>query len=389
MFKKGMWLYAARGLAMGAGLLSQLMLARVGGAEGYGVFSAMMGLILLANGFADFGVPLNGPRFFLAKELQWIAEAQSMRRTFSLLSGFLYLLACWFLYREYAHLLVFGLPLVLFHFMQIDWLLRAQQKHMLSAWRQMLQTALGLLAVASVFFFSLPWWFALVGISLAGPITYFIFWPTGEQWRKPASRWLPKATIMRDQSKVFIGQLAHQATYALPTLLFLPLAGAAANGQLGSHYLLFTSLGGFSLITLDLFMARQNNQMKNYARSMWLVSLPAFLGILLGEWYYPLLFSGRGLSWNQDLLIPLLAVVGVHTARLIYLNSLLFTGAWNTYRNLSLQALGIHLAAWVLMAIFARSSITGPMALYLLVASEGVLLIRLFFHHKRKMRTHV
>lgn len=382
MFKQGLWLYAARVLAMVAGLLSQVLMARLGGAEGYGVFSTMMGMVLLANGLADFGVPLNGPKRLIAGETQWVANAQSLRRSLSIASAAIYAVACFVFYKAYAFWLILGLPLVLFQFLQIDWIFRATQLHAQAAMRQMMQSILVVASLALLAYGEVSWWWSLLAVATVAPITYLIYWHKGGEWRYASPLWLPHKALFREQSQVFTGQLAHQATYALPTLALLPFGGAAANGILASHYLLFTSLGGFSLITIDLFMARKGHIAAEYARWMWLVSLPAFLGIALGGLYYPLLFSGRGLAWQSQLIWPLLAVVAVHTARLIQLNGFLFRGDTASYRNLGLIALVLHLCAWVVMVTFFKVNLNATTALWLLVMSEAAMLIWLNFGKK-------
>jgi len=377
MFKQGLWLYAARALAMLAGLISQVLLARLGGAEGYGVFSTMMGLVLLANGFSDFGVPLNGPKRLLAGDTNWIQNAQQLRRSLSLLSAIAYVVISFVFYRPYASWLSFGLPLVVLQFMQIDWILRAMQRHEQAALRQMMQSLLAVLVLALLVFVAASWQWALLAVALTGPLTYLIFWQKGGAWRLAAPGWLLHKPLLKEQSQVFTGQLAHQATYALPTLILLPVAGATANGLLASHYLLFTSLGGFSLITIDLFMARKKQDTSGYARWMWLASMPAFMGIALGGWYYNGLFAGRGLAWQPALLWPLLAVVAVHTMRLIQLNGFLLMGDLKRYRNYGLLALFFHIVAWGIMLLFFKEQVSAAAALWLLVGSEVLLLMRL------------
>lgn len=360
-----------------AGLFSQVLLARLAGAEGYGVFSTMMGMVLLANGFSDFGVPLNGPKRLLAGDSDWVQNAQQLRRSLSVLSSIAYVVLSFLFYRPYASWLLLGLPLVAFQFMQIDWILRAMQRHEQAALRQMMQSLLTVIALALLVFLAASWQWALLSVAIAGPFTYLIFWQKGNSWRFAAAGWLLHKPLLKEQSQVFTGQLAHQATYALPTLMLLPVAGATANGLLASHYLLFTSLGGFSLITIDLFMARKKQDTSGYARWMWLASVPAFMGIALGGWYYNWLFAGRGLEWQPALLLPLLAVVAVHTMRLIQLNGFLLVGALKRYRNYGLLALFFHIVAWCVVLLFFKEQANAATALWLLVISEVLLLLRL------------
>ena len=251
------------------------------------------------------------------------------------------------------------------------------QRHAQAASRQMMQSLLTVFSLALLVFVTASWQWALLAVAVAGPFTYLLFWRKGKAWRFAAAGWLIHKPLLKEQSQVFTGQLAHQATYALPTLMLLPVAGATANGLLASHYLLFTSLGGFSLITIDLFMARKKQDASGYASWMWLASVPAFMGIALGGWYYNWLFAARGLAWQPLLLWPLLAVVAVHTMRLIQLNGFLLVGDLRRYRNYGLLALFFHVVAWGVMLYFFKEHVHAATALWVLVISEVLLLIRL------------
>jgi O-antigen/teichoic acid export membrane protein len=54
MDKKSLWLYAAKGVMMVAGVGTHFLFARLGGVEGYALLSLFLSLVLIFNNLADY-----------------------------------------------------------------------------------------------------------------------------------------------------------------------------------------------------------------------------------------------------------------------------------------------------------------------------------------------
>lgn len=383
MPKQALLLYLARALAMGLGLLTQLLVARMGGQAGYGLFSTVLSLALVFNVFSDFGISLNGPRHLLAGDRNWLQQAQCIRQALSLLSALVLLIFLPFYYADQSLLLLGALPLVLFNGFQIDWVLRANNRHDLAAYRQMLHSILGLLALFLVYWLGGSFTLAIWSYAAGAMVSYLLFYRSQGEWHFSSLQAIFR--LLKAQWVVFSGYLAHQLTYALPALLLLPLAGEAATGHFSSHYLLFTSLGGFAVITMDIYMAKAGIHRKAYAGWMLLFSLPALLGLLLGSFFYPYLFPAADFVWDQTLALLLMLLVLAHAGRLIWINGLLFHRANKAYQKSSGFALGLHLLGWGLYLAFGME--VRPLnALLLLTVSECMAVIFAVF---QKTNSHV
>jgi O-antigen/teichoic acid export membrane protein len=383
MPKQALLLYLARALAMGLGLLTQLLVARMGSQAGYGLFSTVLSLALVFNVFSDFGISLNGPRHLLAGDRNWLQQAQSLRQLLALLSAIFLLVFLPFYYANQTLVLLGALPLVLFNGFQIDWVMRANNRHDLAAYRQMLHSILGLLALFLVYQFGGSFTLAIWCYAAGAVLSYLLFYRSQGEWQ--CIQWRNIFALLRTQWVVFSGYLAHQLTYALPALLLLPLAGEAVTGHFSSHYLLFTSLGGFAVITMDIFMAKAGIHRKAYAIWMFLFSLPALLGLLLGGYFYPYLFPAADFEWDQPLAFLLMGLVLAHAARLIWINGLLFQGANKAYQKSSALALLLQLLGWGAWLLF--DGVVNPFnALLLLTLSESIAAV---FAGRLNASTHV
>lgn len=351
MPKQALWLYAARGLAMASGLLSQLVFARIGGQDGYGVFSTLLSIVLVFNTVSDFGINLNGPRKILAGDNIWVQQAQFTRMLLGGIGALVMAVVLWVYYQPYFYELSWGIPLVFFNGLQIDWIFRGNNKHMISAFRQMTQSVL---ALSLLFLTYKMHWDIATGIGLyafSGLLSYALYYSFAENWKTIKGNVKSSFQLLKVQWVVFSGSLAHQLTYSIPTLVLLPLAGSAATGHFASHYLLFTSLAGFSVITMDIFMSRPGFPVRNYMKWMFVFSLPALLGLAVSGWYYPLLFAEKGFLWDANLSAALILLVLIHAGRLIWLNGLLMNSKQLLYQRFSMLGLSIHIILWLFWLI--------------------------------------
>ena len=74
-------LFIAKGIAMCCALGVQLLLAKLGGAEGFGSWSLFLNLILIFSTLSDWGVNLNGARWVLeANGETWAYTAYYWRK---------------------------------------------------------------------------------------------------------------------------------------------------------------------------------------------------------------------------------------------------------------------------------------------------------------------
>jgi O-antigen/teichoic acid export membrane protein len=349
MDKKSLWLYAAKGVMMVAGVGTHFFFARLGGVEGYALLSLFLSLVLIFNNLADFGISLNGPR--ILADQAWPAFgplAQWLRKRLAVLSSALYVGLIWWLYPNQAAALMWGLPMLLLFGFQADWKLRGSGKPQLAAYRQMAQSILQMGVLLVAYWFSSSAVTALGLYAAAAALTYvFSEWKWGQAPSPPAAL-KSVGGLLQLQLSVFTGFILQNLQYILAIPLLMWLTNAKEGGTYGSHFFLFTSLATLSVITMEVFMGKPQQERGRYGRWLVLFTALAMLGLLASKWYFPLLYGGKGFAWQSDLTTALVFLVWIHAARLYWVNRLLFIGRNQLFGRLNGLALVLQLACWAL-----------------------------------------
>jgi O-antigen/teichoic acid export membrane protein len=327
MDRRSFMLYVAKGVTMSTSFLIQLMIARMSGAEGFGVWSLFLNLSLIFTTIGDWGVTLNGPAMMLqANGQSWAASANYWRKRIAFFAGILMLLVIYSMYPKLAPVMVFGMSMVLGHGFLQDWHDRGLMRPDRASYRQMLQGLLQVSAVALVIYFKGSFEWVLGAYACMAALTYFIFYKKlaySSEEKFSHRNWLGK------QFPVLAGWALYYLTYNLPALLLGYLYQPAILGQYASHYFIYATVGTFSVITMDIFMAKTDDA----DRRFWL-SLSSVLGMLMiacSSFYYPFIFGKKGFIWDSLLNIEMVILCGVLGLRLYFFNGLLPQGAIKAY----------------------------------------------------------
>jgi O-antigen/teichoic acid export membrane protein len=340
-------LYVAKGITMSTSLLIQLMIARTNGAENFGIWSLFLNLSLIFGTMGDWGVGLNGPAMIQQNNgKSWAAAADYWRKRLSFFSGILLVISMMIFYPELAPQMILGSVIVFSQGFLQDWYDRGMQKPERAAYRQIAQGLLQVSAVALVILLGGSFRMALGAYACMAALTYLLFYRKMEGL--PKSKEDSKGWLLQ-QFPVLAGWALYYITYNLPALLIGFLFKPEKLGLYASHYFIYATVGTFSVITMDIFMAKPNDA----NRKFWL-SLSSFVGIfmiLISFLYYPILFGSKGFEWDLMLNIEMVVLCGILGLRLYYLNGLLLEaktrefGFWN----------GISFVLHVLLIIAAFS----------------------------------
>ena len=375
MDRKSLWLYASRGVMVGAGLGTHFLFARIGGVEGYGVLSLFLSLALIFNNLSDYGISLNGPRLLADQvwgDFAWMA--QWLRKRLSLVSALAYLLCVLFFYPKLWQVLLWGLPMILFFGFQADWWLRGQGRPDRAAFRQMAQSLLQLTALGLVWWLAASLATALAVYALAAATTFVL---ANWLWQKPTASIFSRAKLSRLmglQTAVFTGFILQNLHYILGVPLLVYLTSAAEGGLYASHFFLFTSLATLSVITMEVFMGKPKAERGAYGKWLVVFTALATLGLLASPWYFPLLYGTKGFSWQGELTVLTLVLLWLHAGRLFWVNSLLFAGENKLFGRLNAIALGMHIGLWSL-ALLVDMEINAARPLQFLIIAELVMLL--------------
>ena len=341
-------LYVAKGITMSTSLIIQLLIARTNGAANFGIMSLFLNISLIFSTLGDWGVGLNGPAMVLqANGQSWAALANYWRKRLSMLAGAGMALFLFLCYPALAPQMVWGLILVLGHGFLQDWYDRGLLQPDRSSYRQMLQGLLQVSAVAVIIFSGLGMHWVLVAYGGMAVFSYFIFYR-----RIDTSSFTDQEKIswLKQQFPVLAGWAFYYITYNIPALLLGYLFSPDTLGLYASHYFIYATVGTFSVITMDIFMAKPND----HSRKFW-ITLSSILGmlmILISQLYYPLLFGNKGFSWDPVLNMEMLVLCGILGLRLYHLNGLLMSGDTRAFGSWNALSLVLHLALIALVFIF-------------------------------------
>lgn len=378
MDKRSFLLYIAKAISLFGGLCVQILIARIAGLEGYGSWSLFMNLVFIFTVFSDWGTSLNGARMMqLENGSSWVFNAQYWRKKLSLIFTFVYFFVIFLLYNKQVSDLFWGFPMILFYGHLLDWYDRGRLHPHRAAIRQIIQSVLQLTVVVLVFFFKGS---LALGIGLYAATAGLTYYFSAKKIQlKISAKTIDGAVWFKRQMPVVIGWVAYHLTYNIPLLLLSFWSGPSIAGSFASHFILYTSLSTFSVITMDIFMAKTD--LKSYFRWQLLVTFFSAIGILASKWYYHLLFSGEEFKWNFSLTILMTILCVVHAIRLMIINKNLYDAALNLFYKWSVTGLFIHVFL-IGLYVITFSSYSSVEAGLLLLSAEILLLAIISFKRK-------
>ena len=363
------------------GLLIQLIVSNQAGVEGYGIWSLFMNLVLVFTTLADWGVSVNGARLMqLSTGAIWLAQAQYWRIRLSIIFTILFGITVFSFYQGASKFLVWGFPMILFSSFLLDWYERGRLRPERAAFRQIVQAILQLLAIVVLFKLELGLNWIIGSYAIIAVGTYFFMYSYLDRkefkYRSTAS-WLPS------QLPVISGFGAYHFTYNLPLFLLGYLGTTQELGIYASHYILYTSLATFGVITMDIFLAKKDK--KGYKSWLAFVTLLGVLVILASKWYYPYLFAQKGYLWDQRLALIMSGLCVVHVIRIYFFTDFLYDAQLWKYGYWNSLGLLLHICFFSVYTMFMQSY-NLISAGFLLLGAEGLLITILLI---RKMATRV
>lgn len=381
MDRRSFMLYVAKGVTMSTSFLIQLMIAQTNGAAQFGIWSLFLNLSLIFTTMGDWGVALNGPAMMLQSNGEsWAASANFWRKRLSLIAGLLMAFVMFWFYPTLAPQMAFGLIMVFSHGFLQDWYDRGRLRPDRASYRQMLQGFLQVTAVALVIYFKGSFGWVLGAYAAMAALTYIIFY---RKLENPSIEKFNHLNWLGNQFPVLAGWALYYLTYNLPALLLGYLYEPAILGRYASHYFIYATVGTFSVITMDIFMAKPNDA----GRRFWL-SLSSLLGMLMiacSSFYYPFLFGDKGFLWDAILNAEMLVLCGVLGLRLYCFNGLLLKGESRAYGVWNGISFGLH-ALLITIMIFIFDEYEPRWAASGIIVSE---LLALLLFSTKGIRKHV
>lgn len=351
------------------GLLIQLIVSNQAGVEGYGIWSLFMNLVLVFTTLADWGVAVNGARLMqLSTGKIWLAHAQFWRIRLSIFFALLFIITVFSFYQGASQILIWGFPMILFSGFLLDWYERGRHRPEKAATRQIAQSILQLLAIVVLFKLksSLSWIigsYALIAVS-----TYFAMYTFSEKTEfKSSSAW----SWLSSQLPIIAGFGAYHITYNLPLFLLGYVGTQQELGIYASHYILYTSLATFGVITMDIFLAKLDR--KGYLFWLILVTLAGVIMILASGWYYPYLFAQKGYKWDQTLALIMAGLCIFHVMRIYFFSEFLYAAQQQKYGYWNALGLLLHICFFGFYMLSAHSYDLIS-AGFLLLSAEGFLI---------------
>jgi len=158
---------------------------------------------------------------------------------------------------------------------------------------------------------------------------------------KAVLKYRSNVSWLSSQLPVISGFGTYHFTYNLPIFLLGYFGAKQELGIYASHYILYTSLATFGVITMDIYLAK--NDKKGYQTWLTLVTLLGVVGILASKWYYPYLFTQKGYVWDQRLTLIMAGLCIFHVIRIYFFTAFLYNAQLVKYGYWSGLGLLLHI----------------------------------------------
>ncbi len=254
--------FAARLISAVLAVISTFYLTRILGVQLFGTYSAMLSATFFFNLFTDWGFNLFGAQMLAgtvntSEREKFLIEAVSLKVILSVVFTCVYLvMAISFVENTFFFLL--GLPIILFSFLNPEWVCRGVMRPHYVGYRQLILSLLNVVAFILIYFAKLPGYLT-VALNTANTLVSFIiiifllkkgkFLPI-QPLKIRAANYL---TLLKRTSLYFYGFLLNNLNYTAGVIILEIFLHSRATGLYSSYYNIFSNLVTPVIITYSLF----------------------------------------------------------------------------------------------------------------------------------------
>lgn len=227
----------------------------------YGVYSSMLSLTYLFNIFTDWGFNSFGSQMIAqlnsySKRNLFITQAISFKILLSVIFSIVYLIFCFYTFERNSYLL-FGLPIILFSFLNFEWITRGFLLPELSSYRQLLFSFLNIAIFYFIYYFKLPKYLMFIfysfNVIFSHTYLYLIFAKKQRTTFLNKRLLRPKFEFVANTSLYFYGFLINNLNYLMGAVVLTFFSTPNNVGLYASFYNLFSTLVAPVVIAYSLF----------------------------------------------------------------------------------------------------------------------------------------
>jgi PST family polysaccharide transporter len=308
--------FASRLVSAVLAIVSTFYLTRILGVQLFGTYSAMLSATFFFNLFTDWGFNLYGAQMLAVQtdsleRGKFLMEAISLKALLSAVFSGLYLVMAIFFF-ENTFFFLLGLPIILFSFLNPEWVCRGVMLPHFVGYRQLIFSVLNVVAFILVYFAKLPrsLTFALYTANTLVSFIIIIFLLTKNKllYFRPLKFSATNSLILLKRTSLyFYGFLLNNLNYTAGIIILEVFLNSRAAGVYSSYYNIFSNLVTPVIITYSLFAPKMGilpdkTLLIKYYTIIGYIVLAGFFFFLNFRFFYDL-FYPRSFNFEPEITI--------------------------------------------------------------------------------------
>lgn len=374
-------------------IYTNMLLAKLLGLQYYGVFNSMLSVVFVIGlitdwGFSSYGAQLLAQKITKEEKILFINHSFSFRIILSVFFSLCYAIFCYLHFKQDIFYYLCGIPIILFNFLNPEWICRGIFRPDLASYRQFFFTLLNLASYFVIYKFLLPKYLSFLLYSANTLISYFIIirnlrnvihfnFIISTEWRE-LKLFFNKTSIF------FLGYLVNNVFYTLGIIFLALFVSNAETGIYSSYYTLFSTLTAPIVITYTLFSPKVN-ELSNiffwnkYFKVILNICLAGTVVLLFGEKLYSF-FYPKEFVYKQEYNFLTVGIFICFCFEALFILTLIINNRPKLYFRLNLLGLCINLTG--LSIIMYTNVLNAYNALFTLLSTQVIIIILAFILNK-------
>lgn len=258
--------FVVRIIASFLAVISNYILAKHLGIAVFGIYSGMLSVVFIINLITDWGFNSYGSQMLAQQQdssakSMFVTNALSFKFTLSISFSIFYVVFCLIRFGDNWYYLL-GTPLILFSFLNPEWICRGILKPQMASYRQLMFAALNILFFAAASFLHLPKLIIFVlysfnTISSFAIILFFIKKHLPFTLNAKKNIHISRKDMLKSTSMYFYGYLVNNVNYTAGIIVLTIFSIPESVGQYSSYYNIFSTVVSPIVIVYSLFAPKR------------------------------------------------------------------------------------------------------------------------------------
>jgi PST family polysaccharide transporter len=362
--------FASRLVSAVFAVISTFYLTRILGVQAFGTYSAMLSATFFFNLFTDWGFNLYGPQMLAghANSLErgkFLLGAISLKAILSAVFSGLYIVMAIFFFQNTFFFLL-GLPIILFSFLNPEWVCRGVMLPHFVGYRQLIFSVLNVVAFLLIYFSKLPPFLAFTLYTTNTLISFiiiiFLLKKSDVFYNRPIKFHASSSlSLLKRTSLYFYGFLLNNLIYTAGIVVLEIFLNSGAAGVYSSYYNIFTNLVTPVFITYSLFapkMGLSPNKalLANYYSIIGYIVVGGFVFFLNFKFFYELFYPGS-FSFDPEITLVVALVFIFYCLEYVFVIHAVFINDARSYLFINVVGVVVNFSIAIYLLYFHQLSV--------------------------------